>query len=440
MTTTTVMALNNEHIKWFRDSSPYIDAHRDRTFVICLTGDALRSANLKNIVSDCALLNSLGVRLILVFNGDSAILEALGDEWSLSGQHRITTPEQIETVTAVVGGKTHELAAMFAASSPDTPTALNKTRREVLTSSGSFVKARPIGIVDGIDFQNSGNVRKVQGDAIAAQLNNGAVVLVPPVGYSPSGEIFYLDAIQIACETACELNAEKLIFLTQHEGLLNEAGETINEVDLSHPEPALSTGTELLPFCHVACQQGVGRCHILSYDVDGALLEELFTRDGCGTQVVGHSYEQIRDATTDDVAGILRLISPLEDAGILVKRSRERLESEIDRFLVIERDGLLISCGALYPYHCSEKGGFGELACLVTHPDYRKSDRGDRLLESVEKRAREDGLSNLFVLTTQSAHWFQERGFVARDRDTLPQARQALYNDQRGSTVLVKPL
>ncbi len=434
------MALNNEHIKWFRDSSPYIDAHRDRTFVICLTGDALRSENLKNIVSDCALLNSLGVRLVVVFNSDSAILDALGDDWQLSGDHRITTPEQIEAVTSVVGGKTHELAAMFAASSPDTPTALNKTRRDVLTSSGSFIKARPIGIVDGVDFQNSGNVRKVLGDAISAQLANGAVVLVPPVGYSPSGEIFYLDAIQIACETACGLQAEKLIFLTSDEGLLDEEGKPINEIDLSHPAPSVSAGADLLPFCHKACQQGVGRCHVLSHDVDGALLEELFTRDGCGTQVVGHSYEQIRNATTDDVAGILRLISPLEDEGVLVKRSRELLESEIDRFLVIERDGLLISCGALYPYQCNEKGGFGELACLVTHPDYRKSDRGDRLLESIEKRARQEGLSTLFVLTTQSAHWFQERGFVESDREKLPLARQALYNDQRGSTVLIKPL
>ena len=429
------MSFSAGHIKWFRDSSPYIDAHRGKTFVICLTGDALGSENLPKVISDCALLHSLGVRLVMVFNGDRAIsaaIEASGSSWKLAGHTRITTPEQIETVTRVLGGQAHALAAAFAASSPDSP---GQAKRELLTSGGSFIKARPIGILDGMDHENSGAVRSVQTDAIVSQLHQGAVLLMPPVGYSPSGEIFYLDAGQVACETACALKADKLIFLTDQPGLVDEAGELISELDLSNPEAAVSDADSLLPLCERACRQGVGRCHLLSYLMDGALLEELYTRDGCGTQVVGHSYEQIRTATPDDVPGILRLISPLEEAGILVKRSRELLESEIDRFLVIERDGLLISCAALYPYE-----GQGELACLVTHPDYRNSDRGDRLLERIEKQARMAGLSSLFVLTTQTAHWFLERGFTESTRDRLPQARQALYNDQRGSTILLKPL
>lgn len=437
------MALKTEHIKWFRDSSPYIDAHRDRTFVICLAGDALRSENLKNIVSDCALLSSLGVRLAIVLDSDSIIEEAItqrGLNWPVSGDYRITSPELAEIVIDTLGGQTHRLSAMFAASSPDTPTALNTNRRDVVTCSGNFIKAKPIGIVDGTDYENSGDVRKILGEAISEQLNHGVVVLLPPIGFSPSGEIFYLNAEQVACETACTLGADKLIFLTAEEGLIDAGGQLISEVDLSTPEPEVSSGANLLPFCDRACQQGVGRCHILSYDVDGAILEELFTRDGCGTQVVGHSYEQIRSATTDDVPGILRLISPLEEAGVLVKRSRELLESEIGQFLVIERDGLLVSCAALYPFDCESNGKSGELACLVTHPDYRKSDRGERLLESIEKKARAEGLKSLFVLTTQSTHWFQERGFIDSKRDDLPQSRQALYNDQRGSNILIKPL
>ncbi|MBL6690657.1 MAG: amino-acid N-acetyltransferase [Pseudomonadales bacterium] len=437
------MALNTEHIKWFRDSSPYIDAHRDRTFVICLSGDALRSSNLKNIVSDCALLSSLGVRLAIVFNNDTAIEEAITKcelNWPVRGEYRITSPELSEIIVNVLGGETHRLSAMFAASSPDTPAALNTSRRDVVTCSGNFIKAKPIGILDGTDHENSGKVRKILGDAIAEQLNQGAVVLLPPLGFSPSGEIFYLNAEQVACETACTLRADKLIFLTAEEGLLDSGGQLISEVDLSTPEPEVSSGANLLPLCNRACHQGVSRCHILSYDVDGAILEELFTRDGCGTQVVGHSYEQIRPAITDDVPGILRLISPLEEAGVLVKRSRELLESEINHFLVIERDGLLISCAALYPFDCDTSGRSGELACLVTHPDYRMSDRGERLLERIEKKARTEGLESLFVLTTQSTHWFKERGFIDSKRDDLPQSRQALYNDQRGSKILIKPL
>lgn len=433
------MVLKTEHIKWFRDSSPYIDAHRDRTFVICLAGDALRSDNLKNIISDCALLNSLGVRLVIVFNADSAIENAMtADEWRLSGELRITTPDQMNTAADVLGGQIHRLSAMFASSSPDSPAILNKDRPEVLTTSGSFIKARPIGIVGGIDYQNSGSVRKVASEAISGQLNNGAIVLIAPMGYSPSGEFFYLNAEEVACETACALSSDKLIFLSEKEGLFDENGGLINEIDLSHSNSSDSTNT-LLNLCDRACHQGVSRCHILGFETDGALLEELFTRDGCGTQVVGHSYEQIRSATIDDVSGILKLITPLEDQGVLVKRSRELLESEIDQFFVIERDGLLISCAALYPYEgASEK--VGELACLVTHPDYRNGDRGDRLLEKIEKKAKKNSLSALFVLTTQSVHWFQERGFCEHDRDRLPQAKRDLYNDQRGSTVLIKPL
>lgn len=439
------MALKNEHIKWFRDSSPYIDAHRDRTFVICLAGDALRSENLKNIVSDCALLNSLGVHLVIVFNADSDIEAGIATqfgEWQRSADLRITTPDQMNAVADILGGQVHRLSAMFAASSPDSPNILNTDTSEVITTSGSFVKAQPIGIVDGTDYQNSGNVRKIAHHAINNQLNQGAIVLIAPLGYSPSGEYFYLNAEHVACETACALNADKLIFLSGQEGLFDGDGELISEIDLSNSDVTRPVHA-LLNLCDRACHQGVRRCHILSHEIDGAILEELFTRDGCGTQVVGHSYEQIRAATIDDVSGILKLITPLEDQGVLVKRSRELLESEIDQFLVIERDGLLVSCAALYPYHGeSDPGapGMGELACLVTHPDYRKSDRGDRLLEKIESRARAEGLSSLFVLTTQSVHWFQERGFCEHERDQLPQAKRDLYNDQRGSTVLIKSL
>jgi amino-acid N-acetyltransferase len=432
------MALNTDHIKWFRDSSPYIDAQRDRTFVACIAGDALESDNFPNVISDIALLDSLGARVVVVFSGDhkvKAILEATGSMWLQGSDQKITTATQIETVTSVLGQVYADLSARFSASTPNSPA----KRRVIITSTGNFIRAQPAGIKDGLDHQSSGLVRSVNEVAIRHQLSGGSIVLIPSIGYSPSGETFYLDVDEVAREVACALTADKLIFMTEQIGLKDITGNLISEIDLSDTrteELSLEPLTKkLLDHCDQACRQGVARCHIISFATDGALLEELFTRDGCGTQVIGNSYEQIRTASIEDVPGILKLIAPVEESGALVKRSRELLESEIRQFVVIERDGLLISCAALYAYDTS-----GELACLVTHPDYRNSDRGDRLLDAIEKAARTNRLVELFVLTTQSAHWFTERGFSESSRDALPTGKKAFYNDQRNSSVLRKVL
>ena len=432
------MALNTDHIKWFRDSSPYIDAHRDKTFVVCIASDALQSENFSRVISDIALLDSLGVKVVVVFGGDhqvKVVLEATGSNWLQSGDQRITTATQIEAVTSVLGQMYADLSARFSASSPESPS----KRRTVTTSTGNFIRAQPVGIKDGVDHQLSGLVRSINDGAIRHQLSGGSIVLIPSMGYSPSGETFHLNVDVVAREVACALSADKLIFMTEQTGLKDITGNLISEIDLSDTRTenvSLEPLTEkLLSHCDHACRQGVSRCHIISFATDGALLEELFTRDGCGTQVIGNSYEQIRTASIEDVPGILKLIAPLEESGALVKRSRELLEAEIQQFVVIERDGLLISCAALYAYDTS-----GELACLVTHPDYRNSDRGDRLLDAIERAARAHQLVELFVLTTQSAHWFTERGFSESSRGTLPDGKKEFYNDQRNSTVLRKGL
>jgi amino-acid N-acetyltransferase len=427
------MAFNAEHIKWFRDSSPYIDAHRGRTFVVCLCEGALDSNNLSNIISDLALLNSLGVRLVVVYGDENGIARQAG-EWPANGSRRITPADVMEQAARQLGKVTFELTSQFSASRPDSP-----VKRKISVATGNFLKAKPLGIIDGVDHLQTGEVRRVDADGLKHQLDGRAIVMIPPLGYSPSGEVFYLETTHVASHIAQSLDADKLIFMSADEGLRNRDGDVINEIDLSRDASRLladnAEADRLLTLCHRACRSGVDRCHIVSFETDGALLEELFTRDGCGTQVIGHSYEQVRAASIDDVPGILRLIEPLEAEGVLVKRSRELLESEIDRFFVIERDGLLISCAALYPFD-----NMGELACVVTHPDYRKGDRGDRLLEAVQQAATTAGMEQLFVLTTQSADWFRERGFSECELTNLPAQKQAFYNYQRNSRVLIRPV
>jgi amino-acid N-acetyltransferase len=305
---------------------------------------------------------------------------------------------------------------------------------EMVVISGNFIRAKPLGVIDGVDYHNTGAVRKVNTAAIRQQLDLGVTLLVSPLGYSLSGDIFNTNSAQIATEIAIALGAEKLIYFTD-KGLRDDDGNVISELRASDIDDATLDVYAPLRLAKLACLRGVARCHLISYAEDGAALQELFTRDGTGTQVSRVSYEQIRPARAHDVAGIIELITPLEEQGILVRRPRELLESEVNYFTVIERDGMIVSCAALYPFENK-----GELACLVTHPDYREKNRGELLLDAIEAQARQLGLKSLFVLTTHTTHWFAERGFQPVNLEDLPLARQSAYNYQRNSKLLEKRL
>jgi amino-acid N-acetyltransferase len=312
--------------------------------------------------------------------------------------------------------------------------------------SGNFVLAKPIGVRNGIDFEHTGVVRRVDKIGIERQLADGSIVLLSPMGYSPTGEIFNLSLEDVATQTAITLQADKLIVFSEQGGLLDMNGSLIHSCEVSSLQFLLQHCTDpdtaqLLRAISVSGEKGVSRCHCISYLDDGALLQELFTRDGTGTLISRDHYEQLRPATINDVGGILELIEPLENEGVLLKRSRELLEAEISQFTVIERDGMVVACAALYPYPASSnQNASGEIACVATHPDYRGEDRGERLLAALEIQALEKQLDSVFVLTTQTAHWFLEQGFVQSSQQQLPEKKQQLYNLQRNSKVFVKKI
>lgn len=368
------------------------------------------------------------MRLILVHGARLQIDQNLSDRdipCSLQANVRITDEQVLACVMETVGKLRIQIEARLSTGIINSP----MHGAEIHLSSGNFVKAMPLGIRDGVDFQHTGEARKVNTKAINQQLDDGALVLISPLGYSPTGEIFNLSAVDLATRVAIDMAAEKIIYFDNQQGVLNSDGTVINEIQPSEISTTSFRDDEIprqLELAAHACQNGVKRCHLVSFVQDGALLEELFTRDGAGTQVCKESYEQIRPATIEDVAGIIELIRPLEEQGVLVKRSREILETEISCFTVIIRDGAVVGCAALYPFESS-----GELACLVIHPDYRNNERGELLLQTIQKQARKLGLESLFVLTTQSVHWFQERGFEAAAPDLLPPVKKSLYNYQR---------
>jgi amino-acid N-acetyltransferase len=416
---------NSQYVKWFRHSSPYINAHRGKTFVLMLEGDAIADANFAHIVQDIALLNSLGVRLVIVHGARPQIDQALNVlhiKSQFHGDLRITDQAALNAVRAAIGIVKSDIEARLSVGLPNTP--MHGARIRVV--SGNFVTAKPKGVIDGVDFQHTGEVRRIDREAISQQLDQGNIVLLSSCGYSPSGEMFNLTAEDVATQTAIALAAEKLILMGEDEGLPSFTNK---------PDPNDSAIISQITTL-TAVKAGINRAHLLSYKIDGALLQELFTHEGAGTLITADDYELLRQANIDDVGGILELLIPLEEEGILVRRSRELLETEINRFKVIERDGMIIACAALYP-HSSE---LAELACVAVSREYRSGQRGDRLLNAISAHAKAEDTHKIFVLTTRTAHWFIERGFSEADISALPQERRSLYNFQRNSKIFIKDL
>ena len=435
-----------ELVEGFRHSVPYINTHRGKTFVIMLGGEAIEHENFSSIVNDIGLLHSLGIRLVVVYGARPQIdanLAAHHHEPLYHKNIRVTDAKTLELVKQAAGTLQLDITARLSMSLNNTP--LQGAHINVV--SGNFIIAQPLGVDDGVDYCHSGRIRRIDEDAIHRQLDSGAIVLMGPVAVSVTGESFNLTSEEIATQLAIKLKAEKMIGFCSSQGVTNDDGDIVSElfpneaqtrVEAQEEKGDYNSGTvRFLRGAVKACRSGVRRCHLISYQEDGALLQELFSRDGIGTQIVMESAEQIRRATINDIGGILELIRPLEQQGILVRRSREQLEMEIDKFTSIQRDNTTIACAALYPFP-EEK--IGEMACVAVHPDYRSSSRGEVLLERIAAQAKQSGLSKLFVLTTRSIHWFQERGFTPVDIDLLPESKKQLYNYQRKSKVLMADL
>ena len=443
---------NFTFVPWFRSVAPYIHKFRNQTFVVGIAGEAIAAGKLQNLAQDLAMIQSMGVKIVLVHGFRPQVteqLQAKGHAAKYSHGMRITDEVTLDCAQEAAGQLRYEIEAAFSQGLPNTPMADSTVR----VMSGNFLTARPVGIVDGVDFQHSGLVRKVDTAGIIKTLDMGALVLLSPFGFSPTGDAFNLAMEEVATSVAIALQADKLIFLTEVPGIrmhpLEAAGED-NPIDTELPLaaaekllrelPAANQPTDVafyLQHCVKACKNGVERSHIIPYAVDGAILQEVYVHDGIGTMVVDEKLEELREATPDDVGGILQLIEPFEKDGTLVKRSRTEIERDVGNYTIIEHDGVIFACAALYPY---PEAKTAEMAALTVSPDVQGQGDGERVLKRVEQRAKASGLDSIFVLTTRTMHWFIKRGFVQVDPDWLPEARKRKYNWDRKSQVLVKKL
>jgi amino-acid N-acetyltransferase len=427
-------------VRWLRQVAPYVHAFRGRTFVIGFGGELFTErTRFLSFVHDLYLLAALGIRLVLVHGARPQIeaeLKARGARSRYAQGLRITDDAALTAVKQAAGVLRIEIEAVLSQGLPRSPMA----GAQIRVNSGNFITARPIGVRKGVDFLYTGAVRKVDAFAIRGALDAGELVLVAHVGYSPTGEVFNLAWEDVAENVAVALRADKLLMFTdklpldRKQQVMSEL--TGHEAEALARKGALTAQTSTaLEHAVRALAGGVGRAHLVSRRVPGSLLLELFTHTGVGTMVTADTLEKLRPARIEDVGGMLALIEPLEADGTLVKRSRELLEAEIGNFLVVEHDGVIRGCVALYPF-ADDKSA--EFACLAVAPEYRDAGYGERLLLACQERAKALKLRKLFALTTHAAHWFIEQGFRAGDVAALPSRRQELYNWRRGSKVFFK--
>jgi len=447
--------------------------------VIAVPGACLSEPFIATLGHDLALLSHLGLRVVLCFGLRAQVDALLDAENAVQRRHgaergahrnadrsiasapvidgrRVTDDRALQAIQSAAGLARLELEARLSTGLPDSPNAGS----ELAVSSSNLIWARPFGVHDGVDFRHTGTVREVRRQALLGLLDAGHLVIQPPLGHSLTGEVFNLPVDEVAAEIAVAVQADKLVYLV--DALPRDAGGTVIR-QVSASDRRLDEGRErsrgnvddeyqgehqgenrddgrlgrVIEQARRVCRAGVGRVHLLRTDDPDALLAELYTRDGSGTLISAGRYDALRTATIHDVAGIIRLITPLQENGTLATRSREQLELDIERFRVDTRDGLVIACGAAFEL---DDGLSVEFGCIAVHPDYRGEGRADALLAHLEREAVLRGRQRALLLSTRTGHWFIERGYTEASLAALPGSRRNAYNRSRASKVYVKPL
>ncbi|RQM23881.1 hypothetical protein B5M09_001043 [Aphanomyces astaci] len=450
----------NSFTEMFRSMSPYINVHRGTTMVIHLCGDLIESPLFPTTMQDIALLNSFGIQIILVAGSRPQIDTRLVHRdipHVVKRGYRVTDADVLACAMDAAGSVRFRIESALGRGILNAP----GDRQTISISSGNYVLAQPVGVRGGVDYkvltcvslglmphfrsvQFSGEVRRVNDKKINAALDGGDIVLLSDIAYSASGEVFHILSEQIAAKCAVQMNADKLIFLHDGEVMVDVRNHQVvhtllirqaqQYLELASLDPTLNPNfISYLKHATKSCISGVKRSHLVSRHTNGALLQELFTRDGEGIMISKEMYEGVRMARSADIPSIMRLIQPMLDDDILVSRSQEQIESNVHMFTVVERDGAIIACCTLQPY----ESNFAEMACVAVDPAYRKLGKGNALLGFILRKASAMGVKSLFVLTTRTSHWFMERGFAPAQVTDLPRTKQASIDPTRQSKVYI---
>jgi len=434
-------------IKNFRLSAKFINQFNNKTFVIAIGGEVIGDDQFKSIACDINLLHSMNINIVLVHGIRPQIDQKLKHETTktqLIKNIRVTKKEMLNDIVEVNGLiKTH-IEATLSSGILDSP----MLGSNIKVSSGNFITARPLGVIDGVDMELTGQIRKIDTNAITDKLSNKEIVIISPLGYSPIGDIFNLSYEQTAAHVSQAIKAEKLIYYINANGILNIRGELIPELttfkakhlieSIENPKnaPFISYHDfNILKSSLYAIKNNIEKVHLINRNINGSVIEEIFTDKGSGTVLTEYSLQNIRAAEIRDINQIINIIEPLEKEGVLVVRKNKNIDKDINYFYVIEHDHNIIGTVALYQYE-----EMMEIACFAIHDNYQNLGYGKKLLRFCEQKAMNKNIKNLFILTTQSEHWFIENNFSLTDRKFIPDERKKTYTIERNSKYFIKRL
>lgn len=436
---------HREQVDLIREVFYYQSRFDGKTIVLKIDYPILNAPHFPQLLKDMAMLRATGIEIILV-PGARGWIDAVLKEYDIQSEYvngvRIATQDSIPFIRMAAFDVANRLMTQL-------------TAFQANAVIGNFTRARGIGVVNGVDFQHSGHVDKILKEPLQQILNQGMIPIFPCIGWNAAGKPYNLSSDEIALAVAEALQAEKLFFVTDSDGFmearfllppglvknsdgrvarlsLEEAQEVLN-LNAGNPDPDL----KYLELALTACRKGIERAHVVDGRMEGAILREIFSNLGIGTMVYGNNdYESIRPMKADDIGDVLRLMQPLINEGILIKRTEEDLISRQNDFVVYSIDDVVHACGALHDYG----NGQGEIAAIATNPVYSHLSMGRKILSYLVEKAERVGMTRVFALTTRTVDWFEQMGFVEVDIESLPARKRETYDHLRKSRIFALDL
>jgi amino-acid N-acetyltransferase len=436
---------HREQVDLIREVFYYQNRFDGKTIVLKIDYPILNAPHFPQLLKDLAMLRATGIEIILVPGAREwidAVLKEYDTESAYVDGIRIATQDSIPFIRMAAFDVANRLMTLL-------------TAFQANAVIGNFVRARGIGVIDGVDFQNSGRVDKILNEPLQQILDQGMIPIFPCIGWNAAGKPYNLSSDDIAVAVAEALQAEKLFFVTDSDGVMEtrfklpaglvknsdglvarlslEEAEEVLRLNAGNPDPDL----KYLALALTACRKGTERAHVVDGRLEGAILREIFSNLGIGTMIYGNNdYESIRPMRADDIGDVLRLMEPLVREGILVTRSEDELTARHGDFVVYSIDDVVHACGALHDYG----EGQGEIAAIATNPVYSHLSMGRKIVSYLVEKAARIGMTRVFVLTTRTIDWFEQLGFVEADFASLPARKGETYNHARKSRIFALDL
>ncbi|MDR1126814.1 MAG: amino-acid N-acetyltransferase [Treponema sp.] len=429
-------------VELIREAFHYQSRFDGSTVVFKIDCPVAEDPRFPSLVRDIALLSKTGFHVIIVAGAKEridAVLRKYDVASNYHGRIRITPAATLPFV---------EMAAFHAATRFMT---LSASRVDAVI--GNFVRARGLGVIGGVDMGHTGFVEKVLVDSLERTLRQGMIPILPCIGWSPAGKTYNVASDDITLAVSAALGAIKLFIISVDGGLksgvyalpphveraeVDETGRIIRLTpqeaefiltanrDRPDDKPLLDLNLALK-----ASKAGVERVHLIDGREDGAILRELFSNMGAGTMIYTDEYESIRKLKNSDIADVLRLMEPLMQTGVLIRRTPEQIQEKKDDYVVIEIDGTVRACAALHEWGERQ----AEIAALATDPTFTTLGLGRRIVRFLLERAKQNDVRRVFVLTTHTHDWFETLGFTSATVESLPPCRRRLYDQNRKSKV-----